>query len=36
LAIVQQIAVNHGGRVQARNHPEGGTSMELLLPKGTA
>ena len=32
LAIVQQIAVNHGGRVQARNHPEGGASMELLLP----
>ncbi|MBL6801199.1 MAG: ATP-binding protein, partial [Synechococcus sp. BS307-5m-G37] len=36
LAIVQQIAVNHGGRVQARNHPDGGTSMELLLPKGQA
>ena len=36
LAIVQQIAVNHGGRVQARNHPDGGTSMELLLPKRQA
>ena len=34
LAIVQQIAVNHGGRVQARNHPGGGTSIELLLPRG--
>ena len=34
LAIVQQIAVNHGGRIQARNHPEGGTNVELLLPKG--
>jgi len=34
LAIVQQIAVNHGGRVQASNHPEGGTSIELLLPRG--
>jgi len=34
LAIVQQIAVNHGGRIQARNHPAGGTSVELLLPKG--
>ena len=34
LAIVQQIAVNHGGRVQARNHPDGGTSLELLLPRG--
>ena len=33
LAIVQQIAVNHGGRVEARNHPDGGTSLELLLPK---
>ena len=34
LAIVQQIVVNHGGRVQARNHHNGGTSIELLLPKG--
>ncbi len=34
LSIVQQIAVNHGGRVQARNHPDGGTSIELLLPRG--
>ena len=34
LAIVQQIAVNHGGRVQAHNHPDGGTSIELLLPRG--
>ena len=33
LAIVQQIAVNHGGRVEARNHPNGGTCMELILPK---
>ena len=33
LAIVQQIAVNHGGRVEARNHPDGGTCLELLLPK---
>ncbi|MBL6801535.1 MAG: HAMP domain-containing histidine kinase [Synechococcus sp. BS307-5m-G38] len=33
LAIVQQIAVNHGGRVEARNHPNGGTCMELVLPK---
>ena len=33
LAIVQQIAVNHGGRIEARNHPGGGTCMELLLPK---
>ena len=33
LSIVQQIAVNHGGRVEARNHPDGGACMELLLPK---
>ncbi len=33
LAIVQQIVFNHGGRVEARNHPEGGTCMELTLPK---
>jgi len=33
LAIVQQIAVNHGGRVEARNHAEGGTCMELTLPR---
>ena len=34
LAIVKQIAVNHGGRIQARNHPDGGTSLDLLLPRG--
>ena len=33
LAIVQQIAINHGGRIEARNHPNGGTCMELVLPK---
>ena len=33
LAIVQQIAVNHGGRIEARNHPFGGSCMELLLPR---
>lgn len=35
LAIVQQIAINHGGRIKASNHPDGGTSMELALPKGS-
>jgi len=34
LAIVNQIAVAHGGRVQARNHPGGGAVLELVLPKG--
>lgn len=32
LAIVRQIALTHGGRVQASNHPEGGAQLELLLP----
>jgi two-component system phosphate regulon sensor histidine kinase PhoR len=32
LSIVQQIALTHGGRVQAANHPEGGAVLELLLP----
>jgi two-component system, OmpR family, phosphate regulon sensor histidine kinase PhoR len=31
---VQQIALTHGGRVQARNHPDGGAVIELVLPKG--
>ncbi len=34
LSIVQQIVINHGGRIQARNHEQGGAIMELLLPKG--
>lgn len=34
LAIVQQIAVTHGGRVQGRNHGEGGAVMDLFLPRG--
>ena len=33
LAIVQQIAVIHGGRIEARNHPTGGACMDLLLPR---
>lgn len=32
LSIVQQIAVTHGGRIQASNHPEGGALLDLLLP----
>ena len=34
LAIVEQIIISHGGSIKAENHPEGGTSIELLLPKG--
>lgn len=32
LSIVQQIALTHGGRVQASNHPEGGAQLDLILP----
>ena len=32
LSIVQQIAVTHGGRIQASNHPGGGALLELILP----
>jgi two-component system phosphate regulon sensor histidine kinase PhoR len=32
LSIVQQIAVTHGGRIQASNRPEGGALLELILP----
>ncbi len=34
MSIVQQIALTHGGRVQASNHPGGGALMELVLPIG--
>ena len=33
LAIVKQIALSQGGTVRARNHPEGGAVLELLLPR---
>jgi len=29
---VQQIAVTHGGRIQASNQPDGGALLELILP----
>ena len=32
LAIVRQIALTHGGRIEASNHPQGGALLELLLP----
>lgn len=34
MSIVQQIALTHGGRVQASNHRGGGALMELVLPLG--
>jgi len=33
LPIVRQIALSQGGMVRARNHPEGGAQLELLLPR---
>lgn len=36
LSIVQRIALTHGGRVQAGNHPDGGALLELLLPVGSS
>jgi len=32
LSIVQQIALTHGGRLQASNQPDGGALLELVLP----
>jgi two-component system, NtrC family, sensor histidine kinase HydH len=32
LAVVQKIALQHGGRVEARNLPEGGAEFNLWLP----
>jgi two-component system phosphate regulon sensor histidine kinase PhoR len=32
LSIVQQIAVTHGGRIQASNGSGGGALLELILP----
>lgn len=33
LAICREIAEHHGGRIVARNRPEGGTAFDLLLPR---
>ena len=33
LPIVHQIALSQGGLVRARNHPDGGAQLELLLPR---
>lgn len=33
LAIVRAVAEGHGGRVTARNRPEGGAEVEVLLPE---
>jgi signal transduction histidine kinase len=32
LSLAQRILLQHGGRLQARNHPEGGAVMTLTLP----
>jgi signal transduction histidine kinase len=36
LALVRRILEEHGGRIQARNNPEAGLSMEVELPAGEA
>jgi signal transduction histidine kinase len=36
LSIVQRIVEQHGGRVEARNHPEGGAEVIVLLPAAEA
>ncbi len=32
LAVVQKILLQHGGRVEARNRPEGGAEVIVTLP----
>ncbi|MGB7348934.1 MAG: ATP-binding protein, partial [Candidatus Acidiferrales bacterium] len=32
LPVVQKIALQHGGRVEARNQPSGGAEFDLWLP----
>jgi signal transduction histidine kinase len=32
LAVVQKVIVQHGGRVEARNRPEGGAAFIVTLP----
>jgi signal transduction histidine kinase len=36
LALVRRILDEHGGRIHARNNPEGGLTMEMTLPAGEA
>jgi signal transduction histidine kinase len=35
LALVRQTVLAHGGRVWARNRPEGGAEFGVALPRGT-
>jgi two-component system sensor histidine kinase HupT/HoxJ len=32
LAIAKRIVEQHGGRIRARNHPEGGAELEITIP----
>jgi two-component system sensor histidine kinase HydH len=32
LAIAKRIVEQHGGRIRARNHPEGGAELEISIP----
>jgi len=36
LAISKKIVLHHRGTIRARNHPEGGTVFEVILPRGLA
>ena len=36
LALARRILEEHGGRIHARNNPEGGVTMEMAMPAGKA
>jgi nitrogen fixation/metabolism regulation signal transduction histidine kinase len=36
LALVRRILDEHGGRIEARNNPEGGLTMDMTMPAGEA
>jgi signal transduction histidine kinase len=36
LALVRRILEEHGGRIEARNNPDGGLTMEINMPAGKA
>jgi len=34
MAIARRIVLDHGGRIEAGNHPEGGAEIVIVLPWG--
>jgi len=34
MAIARRIVLDHGGRIEAGNHPEGGAEIAIVLPWG--